>query len=152
MFKFPERLGANQFLRVINLTQHPFSKDQIAEFKLAGISDENIIDTNDVVKNIITFNGDNVDVDTIQEKANQMQKYVKQFRDYNNYVLGYAMVGGAPFFQQAVNQACLNIGFTPLAAYTERDVVEEIGPYGVIMKSSKFIHKGFLPCCIVPKG
>ena len=43
----------NQFVRVINLTQHPFTQDQLTEFKSAGVKDENIIDTNDEVKAVL---------------------------------------------------------------------------------------------------
>ena len=56
MIKFPKELPANQTIRVINLTQHPFSAEQRAEFTAAGITD--VIDTTLAVKGIITFSGD----------------------------------------------------------------------------------------------
>ena len=66
----------NQFVRVINLTQHSFTQDQLAEFKSAGVKDENIIDTNDEIKALITFSGD-IDAEVIRDRANKVRDYVK---------------------------------------------------------------------------
>lgn len=68
-------LAETENARIINLTQHPFSQDQLNEFALAGITAGNIIDTNDTLKAIITFTGD-IDVAVIQEKANQLSQYI----------------------------------------------------------------------------
>lgn len=66
----------NQFVRVINLTQHPFTQDQLTEFKSAGVKYENIIDTNDEIKALITFSGD-IDAEVIRDRANKVRDYVK---------------------------------------------------------------------------
>jgi len=63
----------NQFVRVINLTQHPFTQDQLTEFKSAGVKDENIIDTNDEVKALITFSGD-IDAEIIRMGCEFLEK------------------------------------------------------------------------------
>lgn len=128
----------NQFVRVINLTQHPFTQDQLTEFKSAGVKDENIIDTNDEVKALITFSGD-IDAEVIRDRANKVRDYVKKFRDYDNKVIGYALTGGAPFFQTAVNTACSLNGF-----------IETVQADGSVVKQNVFKHKGFIPCSIVP--
>ena len=87
-------LAETENARIINLTQHPFSQDQLNEFTLAGITADNIIDTNDTLKAIITFTGE-IDVAVIQEKANQLSQYIAQYVGDNP---SFAMVGGAPFF------------------------------------------------------
>lgn len=139
----------NRFVRVINLTQHTFSQEQLAEFKAAGVKDENIIDTNDEIKALITFNGD-IDVEIIRERANNVRDYVKKFLDYDNNVVGYALTGGAPFFQAAVNEACRINGFVAMASYSERVSQERVQADGTIVKSSVFKHKGFVPCGVLP--
>ena len=60
------------------------------------------------------------------------------------------MVGGAPFFQMAVNVACLNNNVLPLAAYSERLSVETVQADGSIAKQNIFKHKGFIPCNVAP--
>lgn len=139
----------NQFVRVINLTQHPFTQDQLTEFKSAGVKDENIIDTNDEIKALITFSGD-IDAEVIRDRANKVRDYVKKFRDYDNKVIGYALTGGAPFFQTAVNTACSLNGFLPIASYSERVSIEAVQADGSVVKQNVFKHKGFISCSIVP--
>lgn len=141
-------LAETENARIINLTQHPFSQDQLNEFALAGITADNIIDTNDTLKAIITFTGE-IDVAIIQEKANQLSEYIAQYVGDKSCL---AMVGGAPFFQMAVNVACLNHNVLPLAAYSERVSVESVQADGSIAKQNIFKHKGFIPCNVVPNG
>lgn len=144
-------LAETENARIINLTQHPFRQDQLNEFALAGITADNIIDTNDTLKAIITFTGD-IDVAVIQEKANQLSQYIAQYTGDNPYFAMVAMVGGAPFFQMAVNVACLNNNVLPLAAYSERVSVESVQADGSITKQNIFKHKGFIPCNVVPNA
>lgn len=139
-------LAETENARIINLTQHPFSQDQLNEFAFAGITADNIIDTNDTLKAIITFTGE-IDVAVIQEKANQLSQYIAQYVGDKPCL---AMVGGAPFFQMAVNFACMDNGVLPLAAYSERMSVESVQSDGSIVKQNVFKHKGFIPCNIVP--
>lgn len=141
-------LAETENTRIINLTQHLFSQDQLNEFALAGITADNIIDTNDTLKAIITFTGE-IDVAVIQEKANQLSQYIAQYVGDKPCL---AMVGGAPFFQMAVNVACLNHNVLPLAAYSERVSVESVQADGSIVKQNIFKHKGFIPCNVVPNG
>lgn len=140
-------LAETENARIINLTQHPFSQDQLNEFVLAGITADNIIDTNDTLKAIITFTGE-IDVAVIQERAQQLSQYIEQYTDKPCL----AMVGGAPFFQMAVNVACLNNNVLPLAAYSERVSVESVQADGSIAKQNIFKHKGFIPCNVVPNA
>ena len=139
-------LANTENARIINLTQHPFSQDQLNEFELADITADNIIDTNDTVKSIITFTGE-IDVSVIQERAQQLSQYIAQYVDDKPCL---AMVGGVPFFQMAVNVACLNHNVLPLAAYSECVSVETVQADGSLTKQNIFKHKGFIPCNIVP--
>ena len=141
-------LAETENARIINLTQHPFTQDQLNEFALAGITADNIIDTNDTLKAIITFTGE-IDVAIIQEKANQLSEYIAQYVGDKPCL---AMVGGAPFFQMAVNVACLNNNVLPLTAYSERVSVETVQADGSIAKQNIFKHKGFIPCNVVPNA
>ena len=141
-------LAETENARIINLTQHPFSQDQLNEFVLAGITADNIIDTNDTLKAIITFTGE-IDVSVIQERAQQLSQYIAQYVGDKPCL---AMVGGAPFFQMAVNVACLNNNVLPLAAYSERVSVETVQADGSVAKQNIFKHNGFIPCNVVPNG
>jgi len=141
-------LAETENARIINLTQHPFNQDQLNEFSLAGITAENIIDTNDTLKAIITFTGE-IDVAVIQERAQQLSQYISQCVGDKPCL---AMVGGAPFFQMAVNVACLNNNVLPLAAYSERVSVETVQADESVAKQNIFKHKGFIPCNVVPNG
>ena len=144
-------LAENENARIINLTQHPFSQDQLNEFSLAGITADNVIDTNDTVKDIITFTGE-IDIAMIQDKADRLYAYIARLTRLNDKLNCFAMVGGAPFFQMAVNFACMNNGVLPLAAYSERVSVESVQADGSIAKQNIFKHKGFIPCNVVSRN
>ena len=143
MIKFPKELPANQTIRVINLTQHPFSAEQRAEFTAAGITD--VIDTTLAVKEIITFSGD-ISLEVIKAHSKDLKDHLRSFK--KEHALMYAMVGGAPFFQHAVNKACADLGIVPMAAYSERQSVESVQIDGSVVKQNVFKHKGFISCCI----
>ena len=51
-----------------------------------------------------------------------------------------AMIGGAPFFMRALEDALIGKGIQPLYAFSRRDVVED-GP----KKVAVFLHTGFIP-------
>ena len=86
----------------------------------------------------------------IQDKADRLYAYIARLTRLNDKLNCFAMVGGAPFFQMAVNFACMDNGVLPLAAYSERVSVESVQADGALQNIFK--HKGFIPCNVVSRN
>lgn len=121
--------------RVINLTQHAFSVEQIDEITQTG----DFIETNDEVKSLITFN-DIPTGDHLHEVASNVAIYARKTMG-SGRTHRYAMIGGAPYFMSYLERALLDIGITPIYAFSKR-VSQEDPETGV--KTSVFRHEGFV--------
>jgi hypothetical protein len=56
----------------------------------------------------------------------------------------FAMLGGAPFFMSALENALIDRGITPLYAFSVRSSTEEALPDGTVRKVNTFKHLGFV--------
>ena len=54
------------------------------------------------------------------------------------------MIGGAPFFMSALERALLDVGITPLYAFSIRESVEKAAEDGTVTKINVFKHVGFV--------
>ena len=112
-------------MKIINLTQHAATKEQIEQ----GLFD---LDDNSELKELLTFN----DIPTSAEIQNRACAIAKIAKDSGAEC---AMIGGAPFFMSALENALKEVGVQPLYAFTKRVAVEENG-----VKTSIFKHEGFV--------
>jgi hypothetical protein len=55
-----------------------------------------------------------------------------------------AMIGGAPFFTRALEDALNAAGITPVYAFSSRESVEEVLSDGSVRKVTVFKHRGFV--------
>ena len=130
--------------KIVNLTQHPASQEQIAEgvFDLQG-------DTLAQLKVLLTFTT-RPDGREISRRAWDIVRLVENLEGVED--LRGAMIGGAPFLmsrlEKALDQAAggeyIRWDFQVLYSFTERVVEEVILPDGTVKKTAVFKHQGFV--------
>ena len=127
-------------MRILNLTQHPATPEQVA----AGVVDltpaQRVI-----VGRWLTF--DEVPTQgTIQTRA----KLLAQAAADDSIVIGEvgpfdaAMIGGAPYLMASLEAALWDAHIIPLYAFSKRESVETVAPDGSVTKTNVFRHGGFV--------
>ena len=117
-------------MTIYNLTQHNITKDQ----ESAGVVELNEICQGEV-KSYLTFTSI-PDRKKIQENARRLVASLLAYHPTAQKVL----IGGAPFFMSALEQALKSRGIEAVYAFTQRVVEEKDG-----VKTSVFRHEGFIP-------
>lgn len=117
---------------IINFTQHKATEDQIA----AGVIDPIPVD---VRNGILTFNEIPTYSD-IRSRAHEAAIIISKVAEKGDKV----MIGGASFFMGALESALKEVDLVPVYAFSERVSVDTIQPDGSVIKTSKFVHKGFV--------
>jgi len=145
--------------RIMNLTQHPASKEQIKE----GAYDIEDNKERKKLKALLTFE----ELPTgkeIEERANQIAELA--LRNARCFQCGgkglvpmgagvecsncgmdqevYVMIGGAPFLMRHLEFALECRGIKPLYAFSRRESREETLPDGSVKKIQIFRHLGFI--------
>ena len=115
-------------MRVLNLTQHVVTKDQID----AGVFEPDE-ETKNKLKKLLTFE-DIPSYAEMKDRAAHIANIAKSFD------VKYAMIGGAPYFMHDLEEALKTRFISPLHAFTKRESVD--GPNGE--KKSVFKHVGFV--------
>jgi hypothetical protein len=54
------------------------------------------------------------------------------------------MLGGAPFFMEALSRNCRECSLVPVFAFSRRESVEQTMPDGTVRKVASFRHLGFV--------
>lgn len=122
-------------MKILNLTQHPATPEQVAE----GVFEPK---DKEKVKNLLTFEK----IEDCSEKwtrAKILAELAKEEFASNNGI-GYAMIGGAPFFMRALENSLMKAGVIPVYAFSQRISVETVGTDGKVTKASVFKHVGFV--------
>lgn len=114
---------------ILNLTQHSATLEQIH----AGVTAK----APEGVTALLTFNEIPVG-NTIADRATAIAEIAKATK------LKYAMIGGAPFFMSALENALIERDITPLYAFSVRESVESKDHDGAVVKTAVFRHKGFI--------
>lgn len=117
---------------IVNFTQHDATPEQIK----AGVVD--IIPASKRSE-VLTFKSLPTAKD-IQDRADVIAKMVSEVAESGAAV----MIGGAPFFMSALERELKSAGFTPVYAFSERISVDVVQQDGTVVKTSKFVHKGFV--------
>lgn len=133
-------------LRTLNLTQFLATPEQVKMGVFEPTKNKDMetfdLEQKDKLKKLLTFEKQ-PDEAIILLRAKTLAEMA-----YANHAK-QAMIGGAPWFVNALAKELLNAGITPLHAYSERVVVEKQVPgTNEIQKVSEFRHKGFVvdPC------
>ena len=130
---------------IVNLTQHVFSADQLAELQQAGVE---VIDLDTThIRAQISF--DELPArEEITQRARDLARWawtqVEALESESKVDLRrpiYAMIGGAPFFMGPLEKALGACDMAPCYAFSKRVAVEdpETGT-----KTSVFKHEGFV--------
>ena len=119
--------------RIVNLTQHTFSAEQLADLWARGVE---IIEF-PFDKGLITFDTC-PSVDELRARAREVADVAK---DYNPT---HAMIGGAPYFMPFLEEALWEHVIVSTYAFTERRAVETGNANGSVTKTSVFCHGGWI--------
>ena len=118
-------------MRILNLTQHAATADQIA----AGVVDFPT-EIHNQIRALITFDECPTEVDLFT-RATEVARVILTHRPAG---VSSAMIGGAPFFMPELEKALRALGITPLYAFSKREAID--GPDG--KKVSVFRHAGWV--------
>lgn len=117
---------------IINLTQHESSVEQ----KRAGVVD---LHDNDLaeLKRLLTFT-------TLPSIADVVKRALKIVKIAEQLGANEAMIAGAPYLIVVLQQELEAVGIRPLHSFTERISTEAVDSDNTVIKTSKFLHKGFV--------
>lgn len=116
-------------MRIINLTQHEATPDQIA----AGVVEPSS-SAKERIKKLLTFD----ELPSLDELFNRSYKLAEFAETYT-----YAMIGGAPYLMRNLELALEEAGVTPCYAFSVRRSEEITLPNGAVEKKVVFRHLGF---------
>lgn len=126
-------------MTILNLTQHPASPEQVD----AEVVDPSVTGRA-TLSALLTFDT----LPTGQEVADRATEVAEFALDGMATVAAgepmFAMIGGAPFLMSALENALINIGITPLYAFSVRESAEKTMPDGTVVKTNIFAHKGWV--------
>lgn len=127
-----ELLRRELVLRIVNLTQHSASSEQMdaGVFNLEGRELDNL-------RCYLTFDS-LPSAHEVERRADSIAEIARRSGAQ------YAMIGGAPFLMSALESALMERGITPLYAFSRRVAVEESLPDGSVKKTTVFRHEGFV--------
>lgn len=117
-------------MRIINLTQHPATPEQIA----AGVEDLRG-PALEALRKYLTFDALPTRAD-IEAAAEAVAAMAIEYEA--------AMIGGAPWLMAPLEAALRRYGVRPLYAFSRREAVEEVQPDGSVRKVAVFRHVGFV--------
>lgn len=123
-------MGGLDMPRIINLTQHASTPEQVA----AGVEDLPSEQREELSK-LLTFD-DIPNRKDLWKRAEQIVDYAKGFE--------YAMIGGAPYLVAKIEYVSVKAEICPMYAFTKRVSIENVQPDGSVIKTSIFRHEGFV--------
>jgi hypothetical protein len=119
-------------MKVLNLTQHAATADQIA----AGVVDV-APEHKQRLEELLTFHAP-PKFDEIQRRADELAELAE------SYGANDAMIGGAPWLMSALESALMDKWITPCYSFSVRDCVEREMPDGSVQKVNRFKHVAFV--------
>ncbi len=122
-------------MRILNLTQHAATQDQVAS-GVVEPADKHLVQA------LITFDA-LPDAMELRAKATALA----QMAAYDRF--DTVMIGGAPFFMAPLEKALRERNIKVLYAFSQRESVDEMQKDGSVRKTHVFRHAGFVE---VPSG
>lgn len=119
-------------MKVLNLTQHNASPEQLIQ----GV-EEPTSDDKKVIAGLLTF-------DQIPGGEELRVAAVRLATLAGTYGASQAMIGGAPFFMRALEDALVLVGIQPVYAFSVRESVDQAQEDGSTRKVAVFRHQGFV--------
>ena len=124
--------------QIANLTQHKATPEQIA----AGVIDMEEVWRTRVIA-LLTFE-EIPDASELRNAAENIANLCTE--QFPNCIT--AMIGGAPYFMSALEQALIAQGIKPVYAFSKRESAEEVQLDGSVRKTMLFRHLGFVEVAI----
>lgn len=126
--------------KIINLTQHPATKDQM----VAGVIDLPEKQRQDLIRQL-TFDELPDSGEVQQRAATIIIGYLpKWLADMGLDAIDAAMIGGAPYLMCPLERFLVDSGIQPVYAFSQRESFEEKQPDGSVKKTNVFRHAGFV--------
>jgi hypothetical protein len=120
-------------MRIVNLTQHAATPDQIA----AGVFDLPTTEQAQL-RALLTF-------ETYPETEMVADRALKILKIGADHGVVCAMIGGAPWLMGSLTKKLRTAGITPFFAFSVRETAEQPQPDGSVRKVAVFRHAGFVP-------
>lgn len=120
--------------KIINLTQHAFTPDQLKDIESRGLE---VVEVDQGFKTLLNFETLPTHLE-ISERARAISLIAKEAGAF------FAMIGGAPYFMAHLEEALFDKGIKPLYAFSIRSSVERRKEDGTVEKLSVFKHLGFI--------
>ena len=117
---------------ILTLTQHVATGEQVS----AGV-EEPPAGVKELISRLLTFE-DIPSTEEMKFRARTLAEIARASR------VEAALIGGAPYFMSALEQALLNVGVEPIYSFSQRVSVEETQTDGSVRKVSAFKHVGFV--------
>ena len=119
-------------MRILNLTQHQATQEQLAE----GVF-EPLQEMKKTIQNLLTF-----DHLPTKEEIERTAQALAWLADATGAEA--AMIGGAPFLMSALEERLNALNIQPLYAFSVRESVEQVQQDGSVRKVNVFRHLGFV--------
>ena len=116
-------------MKIINLTQHAASEEQIE----AGVVDHRP----GALRALLTF-AELPSAEDVKARAEALANLASLTR------ASAAMIGGAPYLMAPLETALRERGIKPLYAFSRRESVEQVQADGSVRKVAVFRHMGFV--------
>lgn len=116
--------------KILNLTQHPRTPDQIDVVE-PGAGDKRDI------HELLTFSEPPGRAEIVCRA-----KAIANIARATGHT--YAMIGGAPYLMGPLERALRAAGIVPYYAFTRREVREDLQPDGTVKKVTVFAHEGWV--------
>lgn len=117
---------------ILNLTQHIATPAQIS----TGVKDLEPEDQK-TLQNLLTFE-ELPSYEELQFRAAQITRLALKYKAKT------VMIGGAPYLMGVLEQRLKSRAIQPVYAFTKRFSFEHINSAGAVVKSTHFIHEGFV--------
>lgn len=130
MKKMVQEEGGVEGLRILNLTQHNATPEQLA----AGVFEPK---QKEFVKKLLTF-------DEIPTRDELMKRAITLSAVAWESKADGALIGGAPYLTGFLERELKRTGIKPVYAFTKREVLEFPQPDGSVKKVAVFRHLGFV--------
>ena len=131
-------MDRQQFDRIVNLTMHSPTPEQLAE----GVVRRTPV-RDDEIKGLLTFD-EIPSLDEIVRRAERLADLASKMLSVRDDGSSRAMIGGAPYLMGVLEQELKNKGIQPIYAFSRRETVEEPTEDGGVKKVAKFLHQGFV--------
>jgi hypothetical protein len=119
-------------MKIVNLTQHPATPEQIAQDVFDLPQDER-----ERIGGLLTFD-EIPSADDLRYRAKEIAYTASR------WLPRAAMIGGAPFLMALLEQELREQCITPVYAFSRRESVEELQTDGAVKKVNVFRHLGFV--------